>query len=614
MSQLTSLQMIAGAELANNQGIQLNSNLSNNINAYTQTTVISSLKSVYANISSANLSNVTIESLEVVGSNICPALSDTTPSAYAANIGLIFGNTVFGNSEQGFSGIVADVGNYFLGNGDSSLFSQIFSGAQGYIIGTNDYILANKNSNTWLGPSFTNMNNLITGSLSEVNLAFSVFGQDLAKLGLLINLDNLDNLGSPLALCQQLSNVAQVIPSINLYLVVAGLDVDIITQPPTNVQELLQLEKLLYTVFKEIKGQDLAQVLDLLDVSLTGLQSMADLLDPVKIFPNSYQTLTVKLPTFIVERADELSVVIPPDQALACQALRASLQQIKNINNLVLPQLATAYLNCETTKDLTLINELTQPVPQSVVDFYNSAFETGSGVDGTLTIGDMMGVSAGFNFNNLMSNSTTVIDQLTADNLLGNLLTVYSRMANTVNGVYGDPVTGPVVIPAGIAAGTYTSADDAFGNALIPNAQSIITAVTVASPTETDLLNSYWTSMAANLVSQNNNLIAASVDIANLIPDQRSSVLSFVTDLPSYGIDTQQFGNREFIEAIANLNSLGGQAIIGCMREGKNIITLNEVGVGINLTIPSTPTTVPVEANLIPSNYTESQAANLVIT
>jgi hypothetical protein len=120
--------------------------------------------------------------------------------------------------------------------------------------------------------------------------------------------------------------------------------------------------------------------------------------------------------------------------------------------------------------------------------------------------------------------------------------------------------------------------------------------------------------MAANLVSQNNNLIAASVDIANLIPDQRSSVLSFVTDLPSYGIDTQQFGNREFIEAIANLNSLGGQAIIGCMREGKNIITLNEVGVGINLTIPSTPTTVPVEANLIPSNYTESQAANLVIT
>ena len=87
-----------------------------------------------------------------------------------------------------------------------------------------------------------------------------------------------------------------------------------------------------------------------------------------------------------------------------------------------------------------------------------------------------------------------------------------------------------------------------------------------------------------------------------------------MSDLPSFGVDTQKFGTREYIESIADLSSLGGQAIIGCMREGKNSLLLSELGIGIDLAVPSVPTQVPVQANLLPSNYTESQAANLVIT
>lgn len=636
MAQLTSLQLIAGAELSNNQGIQLNSNLSAAIVQYETTDVIDPLKQVYANISAANLSANTINSLIILGANTCPALADSTPATYAANIGLIFGNTIYGNSTQGFTGIIQDVGNYFLGNGDVSVFAQIFSSAQGYIITTNDYILTTKNSDTWLAQSFTNMNNLITGSLSEVNLAFETFGQDLSQLGFLIDLANLANLGSPLALCQQLANVAEVIPVIELSLSAAGYDIDVISQPPDNISDLWQLEKTLYEILLNVKDQDLAQVLDILDITLTGLDNMAQLLNPVVILPNSYASLTVstveglrgiylpnsgtvnsllktELPDYVIERFQDLSLIIPPDQALACQALRVSLQQIKSIENLSLPQLSQAFLNTETTRDLPLINQLTKPVPDSVINFYNSTFGTGSGVDGTLVIGDMMGVSAGFEFTTDMTNTTAIINSLTASGSLANLITVYDRMLNTVDGVYGDPVIGPVIIPAGIASGTYIDADDAFGNALIPNATSIISTVVSVNPTETTQLNQLWNGMAADLISQNNNLLSANVDIANLILDQRSAVLSLVNDLPSFGIDTQQNGVRAFVEAIADLTSLGGQAIIGCMREGKNSITLNQVGIGIDLTIPNTPTAEPVSAELIPSGYTESQAANLII-
>jgi len=42
----------------------------------------------------------------------------------------------------------------------------------------------------------------------------------------------------------------------------------------------------------KITGEELAQILRLLRVSTPGIATMADLLDPVKILPRSYNTLT----------------------------------------------------------------------------------------------------------------------------------------------------------------------------------------------------------------------------------------------------------------------------------------------------------------------------------
>ena len=67
---------------------------------------------------------------------------------------------------------------------------------------------------------------------------------------------------------------------------------------------------------------------------------------------------------------ERLSKIIPPDQALSCKAVSVSLQQIKNIDTLSLPQLASAFVGTVTTKDLDQINALTTAVPANVAAFY----------------------------------------------------------------------------------------------------------------------------------------------------------------------------------------------------------------------------------------------------
>jgi uncharacterized membrane protein len=135
---------------------------------------------------------------------------------------------------------------------------------------------------------------MITGDVSSVNLATQAFGQDLKNLGQLINLNNLDNLGSPLALIQQIYSITGTIPSISLAFVAVGVPTEVVlnlTNPVVSVTDAIQ--RLMYQAMNLIVGNDLAQILNVLKVTTVGINTMADLLNPVKLFPNSFQSLTV---------------------------------------------------------------------------------------------------------------------------------------------------------------------------------------------------------------------------------------------------------------------------------------------------------------------------------
>jgi hypothetical protein len=306
---------------------------------------------------------------------------------------------------------------------------------------------------------------------------------------------------------------------------------------------------------------------------------------------------------------DRLSQIVPSDQALACKALSVSLQQIAGISTMRLPDLANAVIPQQTTRDLPLISALTVAVPPDVADYFASTVAVGSGPNDSIVVCDIIGTAGGFVSAGAMANT---ISNLANVNVVS-LSSTYSTMANVVDGTYGDPTTGPVVIPTGPYANTYLDAEEAFANALIPGAQSQIGTVVSSYPSQTANLNTNWNNMAAQLTREISLQAQAGINYANLVPDSTSTMYSFIFTLPSTGRDTQAGGICQLVESVADYTSFTGQAVIACLREGRNQVALQSVGITTNADIPAEPNPPAPTANLIPSTYSAQQAANLVV-
>jgi hypothetical protein len=148
------------------------------------------------------------------------------------------------------------------------------------------------------GPITGGMDNLITGGFSQVTEAFGALGSDMGKLGSLIDMNNLPNLGDPSALVKQLSNVGGIVPGVESALRSAGLDSSLLNNLAsgglTNISD--SANKLLYEGMTKVTGSDLDQVKSILGVTTPNIGSMADLLNPAKILPTSFPTLTMPTP------------------------------------------------------------------------------------------------------------------------------------------------------------------------------------------------------------------------------------------------------------------------------------------------------------------------------
>jgi hypothetical protein len=284
---LTPLQLDAGAGLLQNQGISTGTGFRASVAEYQNLPIIDTLWNTIAISASnvvANISNVTITNMEYLAANICPALSDSIPPGYSF--------PVLANP-PGFTGFLTNTANTYVGNGDVGKFAQALAIADGYAFQTNIFINSAVNSQTYLGNTFTTMNDMITAGASSVNLATQAFGDDLINLGNLFDLQTLGDLGSPLALVQRITSLVGPIPLLELIFVAEGVPEEVavnINTPDTSVVDSVQ--KLMYQAMTKIQGDLLTQILTVLNVKTVGIETMADLLNPVKLFPNSYQSLT----------------------------------------------------------------------------------------------------------------------------------------------------------------------------------------------------------------------------------------------------------------------------------------------------------------------------------
>lgn len=415
--------------------------------------------------------------------------------------------------------------------------------------------------------------------------------------------------------------------------------------------QLDRLQRLAYQVFPEIRNTELTDILEILDVTTPNITSLDQLLDPVKTFPLSYTTLETPSPAGYIpiytsdgvpaagvaqvvnsylptsSGCDELGKVIPQDHATANKAVQVSLQQITGITNTTLPDLAGAILGSSTrewspqtayitndvvvepgttppayyraqqdvpvginltntaywlpttlgginnVEDLPLIQAQTTPVDTTVTNYFSSTVATGSGPNGTITLCDVLGTALGLTHVDALNTANTVMRTGLFSTALGNLNTIYVNMQSVVS-------DAAMVTQINLAR---TEIGNITGN--------VTYASNIAS------LNTQFVAMANRLSSEKTYQTQAGVDYFSLQAGESATVYGFVQNLPEYGRDTVSCGSNEFLTAVANLSTLGGQAMVGAMREGINAERLGAVNIPIIANqIPSDPPLIPIPA------------------
>ena len=318
---------------------------------------------------------------------------------------------------------------------------------------------------------------------------------------------------------------------------------------------------------------------------------------------------------------DQLIQMIPQDLAIANKALAVSLEGITNIGSLTLPRFANAVANVQTTYGLPLISAQTSAVSAATVNSLLSSIGGGTGQGGTIQIDNILGTAAGHVSANALINSTTIINSMPVLGNAGNassLTGIYTYMADVVNGVFGDPIAGPVTIPNGPANGIYDSATLAFigevantdpgststatgGIGLISAAQAELSHITSAAPSQVSSLNANWANIMNQLALEQSTQAKASLNFTQLTPNSTSSIYSFVFSLPQYGQDTTVGGMSQFIQGVADVSNLTGQAIIAVLRQGQT--NLPSTGIGGSSQIPADPNPPLAKSQLTPAQY-----------
>lgn len=297
---LSALMMTAGSGLLQNTGIGVNTNLVSNLGSFDGLPVVSQFSDIVTS-ASGQVSSGVLESLRTMGQDFV-ALTNAIPDSFTSALAAVAPDGVF---DGGFTGLISDTASSLMGNGDLGVFGQVWNTATGYIGQANDFINSSLNLSNLTnaeGGSFWDitggMDNIITGSFSQITEALGAFGDDLSQLGNLINLDNLADLGSPAALMEQLGSVGGVIPAVDNVLRQAGVSVgDIADLASGSLAGLTNsANRVLYEGMTNITGAELAEVKSLLGITTPGIQTMADLLDPTKILPSSFPSLTMPTP------------------------------------------------------------------------------------------------------------------------------------------------------------------------------------------------------------------------------------------------------------------------------------------------------------------------------
>lgn len=260
-----------------------------------------------------------------------------------------------------------------------------------------------------------------------------------------------------------------------------------------------------------------------------------------------------------------------------------------------------------TLKGLDLVANVATPIPAAVASFYSGTLARGTGPNGTFLLTDLLPGASGTRENPALIAALALIN----NTVTTALATIYAQMVSVVDSTYGTPPT--ITIPTGPAAGVYGSYDDALV-ALITAADAEI-GVIAGTGTVSNLVtesNTSWTTMARAWSQAPGAQANASITIATLPTTAQLPVTAFIAGLDQQGTDTQVGMSAQYLASVANTATQAGQAVVGCLREGRNNAALDAAQIGHDNNVSDQPTTQPPQADLGDADYTVAQARTYV--
>jgi len=557
--------------------------------------------------------------------------------------------------------------------GDAKKFGTILNTASSYIGQANQFINSAASSIAGVGAdTFTGMDNLISGGIAGVTEAFSDFGGELGKLGNTLNLDSIGNIGSPGQLLanmdlsgtlgpmyDKVANISVNSKTLNqigdtfsdftgnITLGEAGVDLNSVAKLGAAMPSSIQ--KQVYTAFEELDKTDLNSVKSILGNSQEQIVAGADLFDPKKLFPTTFDTLTAPLRTASVgfksiytadgavngefnSLGQKLDGIVPEDIAVASGALALSLGQVQSIGTSNISDLSNTVANLESTKDLTLLEAQTSPVPSGVAEYWADTYVTDSatgvklatGNSNQMVLSDVIGFAAGYNSAAPLTQNATVLEQMATAGELDDITGtqgVYDTINKFCAGDFGPTTPGvsftwEVVIPVGyVGEGTYGAATSAeafelaWVNGIIPATITILNGFASNENAQVVVRNSKR--ISDQLAREYLNQTRLDNEDLGAVRATDDAALNMAQNLPNYGLDTTEGGSAELLERIVDFSSLGGQAIVGAMREGRNIQRLGNANIGQNIAFDTEG--VQNQGTLLTSQYTTTEAKNRVI-
>lgn len=319
-------------------------------------------------------------------------------------------------------------------------FVRFFQQAYYFMQTQNVNIAAFQNSKTFMHGNFSNINDLTTSDVSGVSLSLKVFGNDCIALGKSIDLSKIHKFGTPSVLLRTLQDFNAVTEALKLALLYQDLSAsDISNLLEDSYSPAVEQEKKIYESFKLIKDDDLKEIKIILNCSTDNLETLADLLDPLKMFPQSYATLTIpeysidtasnkvydfiyvgnEVNTRIKNWGDYLNGMLPDSLVIACGAFMMTMNQIKNINLMEFEKFAQVVSNLEATdKNLSLISTLgSSPVNFEAADRAAAKIALGSGNSGSYRFCDFLGCMSGTPYSDYFTQITKILQELATSEL-----------------------------------------------------------------------------------------------------------------------------------------------------------------------------------------------------